>query len=61
MDTSIRVFHELTASATMSLRSSFVEQYTTTTFISTTKLHSRHTGDYPVEIVEVKHSDCIGE
>ena len=29
-----------------------MEQYTTATFISTTKLHIRDTGDYPVNIVE---------
>ena len=52
MDTSVRVSHELTESAITSVQSSFVEQYTTTTFISTTKLHNRHTGDYPVNIVE---------
>jgi len=52
MDTSIRVSHELTESSVTSLPSSFVEQYTTTTYVSTTKLHNRHTGDYPVDIVE---------
>ena len=52
MDTSVRVSHELTQSSVTSLPSSFVEQYTTTTYVSTTKLHNRHTGDYPVNIVE---------
>ena len=52
MDTSIRVSHELTQSSVTSPPSSFVEQYTTTTYVSTTKLHNRHTGDYPVNIVE---------
>jgi len=52
MDTSIRVSHELTESVVTSLPSSFVEQYTTTTYVSTTKLHNRHTGDYPVDIIE---------
>ena len=52
MDTSIRVSHELTQSSVTSAPSSFVEQYTTTTYVSTTKLHNRHTGDYPVNIVE---------
>ena len=51
MDTSIRVSHELTQSSVTSAPSSFVEQYTTT-YVSTTKLHNRHTGDYPVNIVE---------
>ena len=52
MDTSIRVSHELTQSSVTSPPSSFMEQYTTTTYVSTTKLHNRHTGDYPVNIVE---------
>ena len=52
MDTSIRVSHELTESSMASLPSSFVEQYTTTTYVSTTKLHNRHMGGYPVDIVE---------
>ena len=52
MDTSIRVSHELTESSVTPPPSSFVEQYTTTTYVSTTKLHNRHTGDYPVNIVE---------
>jgi len=52
MDTSIRVSHELTESSVTSVPSSFVEQYTTTTYVSTTKLHNRHTSDYPVDIVE---------
>ena len=52
MDTSIRVSHELTESSAASPPSSFVEQYTTTTYVSTTKLHNRHTGDYPVNIAE---------
>jgi len=52
MDTSIRVSHELAEQSVTSPPSSFVEQYTTTTYVSTTKLYSRHTGDYPVDIVE---------
>ena len=52
MDTSIRVSHELIQSSVTSPPSSFTEQYTTTTYVSTTKLHNRHTGDYPVNIVE---------
>ena len=52
MDTSIRISHELTQSSVTSVPSSFVEQYTTTTYVSTTKLHNRHTGDYPVNIIE---------
>ena len=52
MDTSVRVSHELTQSSVTSPPSSFVEQYTTTTYVSTTKLHNRHIGDYPVNIVE---------
>jgi len=52
MDTSIRVSHELTESSVTSPPSSFVEQYTTTTYVSTTKFQNRHTGDYPINIVE---------
>jgi len=53
MDTSVRVSHELAESSVTSPPSSFVEQYTmTTTYVSTTKLHNRHTGDYPANIVE---------
>ena len=52
MDTSVRVSHEMTESSVTSLPSSFVEQYTTTTYVSTTKLHNRHTGDYSVNVVE---------
>ena len=52
MDTSIRVSHELIESSVTSASSSFLEQYTTTTYISTTKLQNRHTGDYPVNVVE---------
>jgi len=52
MDTSIRVSHELTESPVTSLPSSFMEQYTTTTYVSTMKLHNWHTGGYPVNIIE---------
>ena len=52
MDVSIRISHELTQSAVTSVPSSFMEQYVTTTYVSTTKLHNRHAGDYPVNIVE---------
>ena len=52
MDASIQVSNALTETSKMSAPSSFVEQYTTTTYVSTTTLHSRHTGDYPVGIVE---------
>jgi len=52
MDTPIRVSHEITESSVTSPPSSFVEQYKTTTYVSTTKLRNRHTGDYPVNIVE---------
>jgi hypothetical protein len=52
MDTSIRVAHELTQSSVTSPPSSFMEQYTTTTYVSTTKLYNRHTGDYPINIIE---------
>lgn len=36
----------------MSAASSFVEQYKTTTYVSTATLRNRHTGDYPVNVVE---------
>jgi len=51
MDTLIRVSHELTESSVTSPPSKFVEQYTTTTYVSTTKFHNRHTGDYTITIV----------
>jgi len=52
MDTSIQVSNALTETSGVSAPSSFVEQYTTTTYVSTTTLRNRHTGDYPVDIVE---------
>ena len=52
MDTSIQVSNSLTETSVTSAPSSFAEQYTTTTYISTTTLRNRHTGDYPVNIVE---------
>ena len=61
MDTSIRVSHELTESSVTSPLSSFVEQYTTKTYMSTTKLHNRHMGDYPVNIVERSSIPVVSE
>ena len=52
MDTSIQVSHELSESSVISPPSTIVEQYTTTTYVSTTRLHNRHTGDYPVNVIE---------
>ena len=52
MDTSIQVSNSLTETFVTSAPSSFAEQYTTTTYVSTTTLRNRHTGDYPVNIVE---------
>jgi len=52
MDTSIQVSNTFTEASVTSAPSSFVEQYTTTTYVSTTTLHNRHTGDYPVDIIE---------
>jgi len=52
MDTSIQVSNTLTETSKTSAPSSFVEQYTTTTYVSTTTLRNRHTGDYPINIVE---------
>ena len=51
MDTLIRVSHELTESSVTSPPSTFVKQYTTTTYVSTTKFHNRHTGDYTIAII----------
>ena len=52
MDTLIQVSNAFTETSEASAPSSFVEQYTTTTYVSTTTLRNRHTGDYPVNIVE---------
>jgi len=52
MDTSIQVSNNFTETSQTSAPSSFVEQYTTTAYVSTTTLRNRHTGDYPVDIVE---------
>ena len=52
MDTSILVSNAFAETSDTSAPSSFVEQYTTTTYVSTTTLRNRHTGDYPVSIVE---------
>ena len=52
IDTSARVVHTLVSSSTTSAASSFVEQYKTTTYTSTTTITNRHTGDYPIQIVE---------
>jgi len=52
IDTSAKVVHTLVSSSTTSAASSFVEQYKTTTYTSTTTITNRHTGDYPIQIVE---------
>ena len=52
IDTSAKVVHTLISSSTTSTASSFVEQYKTTTYTSTTTITNRHTGDYPIQIVE---------
>lgn len=52
MDTSIQVSNTFIGTSKTSAPSSFVEQYKTTTYVSTTTLRNRHTGDYPVNIVE---------
>jgi len=52
MDTSIQVSNAFTETSEASAPSSFVEQYTTTMYVSTTTLRNRHTGDYPISIVE---------
>ena len=52
IDTSAKVVHTLVSSSTTSAASSFVEQYKTTIYTSTTTITNRHTGDYPIQIVE---------
>jgi len=52
IDTSAKVVHSLVSSSTTTTASSFVEQYKTTTYTSTTTITNRHTGDYPIQIVE---------
>ena len=52
IDTSAKVVHALVSSSTTSTASSFLEQYKTTTYTSTTTITNRHTGDYPIQIVE---------
>ena len=52
MDTSIQVSNALTETSKTSAPSSFVEQYTTTAYVSTTTIRNRHTGNYPVNIIE---------
>lgn len=52
IDTSTKVVHTLVSTSTTSTASSFVEQYKTTTYTSTTTITNRHTGDYPIQIVE---------
>jgi hypothetical protein len=52
IDTSAKVAHTLVSSSTTSTASSFVEQYKTTTYTSTTTITNRHTGNYPIQIVE---------
>ena len=52
MDVSILVSNAFTETSETSALSSFVEQYTTTTYVSTTTLRNQHTGDYPINIVE---------
>ena len=51
MDTSIRVSHELTESSVTSHSSTFAEQYTITTYVSTLRFQNRHTGNYAITIV----------
>ena len=52
MDTLLQVSNAFTETSETSAPSSFVEQYKTTTYVSTTTLRNRHTGDYPINIVE---------
>jgi len=52
IDTSIQISDSLTETSKTSAPSSFVEQYKTTTYVSTTTLRNRHKGDYPATVVE---------
>jgi len=51
MDALIRVSRELTESSVTSPPSTFVQQYTTTTYVATTRFHNRHTGNYTITII----------
>ena len=59
-ETSIRVSHELTESSVSSPpivtekpgSQTIVDPYVTDTYVSTTRLHNQHTGDYPISIIE---------
>lgn len=52
LDTSTRVSHSLTSVLEASRASSFVEQYNTTTYKSTTVINNRHTGKSSIAVVE---------
>jgi hypothetical protein len=52
MDTSVQISTLVTEASKTSAPSSFVEQYATTTYVYATTVRNRHTGDYPINIVE---------
>jgi uncharacterized protein (TIGR02231 family) len=52
VDTSTRVTYNLTSTSETSKASSFVEQYKTTKYTSTTTIQNRHTDQYPISIIE---------
>lgn len=52
VDTSTRVSYNITSTLEPSRASSFVEQYTTKTYISTTTISNRHTGKNQISVVE---------
>lgn len=66
-DTSIRVSHELTESSVETPLTVIEEPYTivdptvTTMYVSTTRLHNQHTGDYPITITETVPIDSADE
>ena len=67
IDTSIRVSHELAESSVETPLIVIEQPYTivdptvTTTYVSTTRLHNQHTGDYPIAIVERVPIDSVDD
>lgn len=52
VDTSTRVKYNLTSTSETSRPSSYVEQYNTTKYTSTTTIHNRHSGQHPISVIE---------
>lgn len=48
----VQISNTLTVTFMTSIPSSFVEQFTATTYVSTTALPNRHAGDHPANIVK---------